>query len=55
MTFVAPTPDVAKLLAAWEAWERGEETPGKTMATLKTAGLRDVLTSLAHTGWTPSA
>lgn len=27
-------------------WERGEATPGRTMANLKTGGLRQVLESL---------
>ena len=42
-----PTPDPAKLLADWMEWERGETTPGRVMADLKTAGLRDVLEHLA--------
>jgi len=28
-------------------WERGEETPGRVMANLKTSGLREVLEQLA--------
>jgi hypothetical protein len=28
-------------------WERGEATPGRVMANLKTAGLRDLLEALA--------
>ena len=35
------------MLAAWMEWERGESTPGRVMADLKTAGLRDVLDQLA--------
>jgi hypothetical protein len=46
-----PPPDPAKLLDAWMAWERGETTPGKVMSELKTAGLPDLLRSLA----TPAA
>lgn len=42
-----PPADPAKLLAAWMEWETGESTPGRVMADLKTAGLRDVLEHLA--------
>lgn len=52
-SFETPAPDLTKLVAAWEEWERGEETPGKTLATLKTAGLPAVLQELVATGWTP--
>jgi hypothetical protein len=38
-----PPPDPAKLLDQWMEWERGEATPGRVMANLKTAGLRDLL------------
>ncbi len=38
-----PAPDPAKLLAYWMEWEKGEETPGRTMSNLKTGGLRDLL------------
>lgn len=55
MTFEAPAPDVAKLQQYWEAWERGEETPGRTIANLKTAGLRQLLEQLAASGWKPGA
>jgi hypothetical protein len=41
-----PLPDPAKLLDEWMEWERGEATPGRVMANLKTAGLRDVLEQL---------
>jgi hypothetical protein len=41
-----PPPDSAKLLDAWMEWERGDETPGRVMANLKTAGMRDLLESL---------
>jgi hypothetical protein len=42
-----PPPDPAKLLAQWMEWERGEATPGRVMANLKTAGLRELLEHLA--------
>jgi len=42
-----PVPDPEKLLAQWMEWERGEATPGRVMANLKTGGLRDLLESLA--------
>ena len=54
-SFETPAPDLSKLIAAWEAWERGEETPGKTMSKLKTAGLPAVLQQLAGSGWAPVA
>jgi hypothetical protein len=42
-----PPPDPKKLLDEWMEWERGEATPGRVMANLKTAGLRDLLEDLA--------
>lgn len=42
-----PPADPTKLLGQWMAWERGEETPGRVMANLKTGGLREVLEALA--------
>lgn len=42
-----PPADPVKLLASWMEWERGEATPGRVMADLKTGGLRDVLEHLA--------
>lgn len=42
-----PPPDPAKLLQTWMEWEAGESTPGRVMADLKTAGLRELLESLA--------
>lgn len=54
MTFELPTPDLKKLLAAWEEWERGEQMPGKVLANLKTAGLPAVLKQLTDSGWTPA-
>lgn len=42
-----PPPDPAKLFDAWMAWERGDNPPGRTLADLKIAGLREVLEQLA--------
>ena len=42
-----PPSDPAKLLASWMEWEKGEITPGRVMADLKTGGLREVLEQLA--------
>ncbi|GDX33198.1 hypothetical protein LBMAG16_00290 [Actinomycetes bacterium] len=53
MSFVPPTPDLQKIIAAWESWERGEEQPGKTIASLKTAGLDVILRDLVASGWAP--
>jgi hypothetical protein len=54
-SFDVPPPDLGKLLAAWEEWERGEaESPGKVLSKLKTAGLPIVLEQLAESGWTPT-
>ena len=36
-----------KLLSQWMEWEKGEATPGRVMANLKTGGLRDLLEALA--------
>ena len=55
MSFEQPAPDLQKLLAAWEQWETGEETPGKVLANLKTAGLPEVLRQLAESGWQPAS
>lgn len=41
-----PPPDPEKLLTYWNEWERGETTPGRTIANLKTAGLPQVLQRL---------
>ena len=43
-----PPPDPAKLLASWMEWERGDVTPGRVMANLKTGGLRELLEGLAR-------
>ena len=42
-----PPPDPAKLLACWMEWERGDTSPGRVMASLKTGGLRELLEELA--------
>ena len=42
-----PPPDPQKLLTHWMEWERGEVTPGRVLANLKTAGMRDILEQLA--------
>lgn len=54
MSFERPGPDLTKLMTAWQEWERGEETPGKVLANMKTAGLGDVLSELVATGWSPA-
>ena len=38
-----PPPEPAKLLNQWEAWERGNELPGRTMANLKTGEAKALL------------
>ena len=53
MPFERPAPDLTKLISAWQAFERGEEAPGKVLANLKTAGLADVLQQLSESGWVP--
>ena len=53
-SFQRPAPDLAKLIAALEEWEKGEETPGRVLANLKTAGLDEVLAQLKAQGWVPS-
>jgi hypothetical protein len=42
-----PPPDPVRLLEQWMEWERGEETPGRVIANLKTSGMRDLLEHLA--------
>lgn len=44
-----PPPDPTRLLAHWMEWEKGEETPGRVIANLKTAGLRELLEQVAAT------
>ena len=53
--FERPAPDLSKIIAAWEEWERGEQTPGKVLANLKTAGLHTVLQQLVAQGWSTTA
>lgn len=55
MAFERPAPDLTKLLAAWESWEKGEETPGRVMANMKTAGLDEILRELVSSGWKPGS
>lgn len=54
MAFEAPAPDLQKLIAAWEEWEKGEQQPGRVLANMKTAGLPQVLQQLVESGWTPA-
>ena len=42
MAFDRPPPDLQKLITAWEQFEAGEESPGRVLANLKTAGLPEV-------------
>lgn len=53
MSFDRPAPDLSKIIAAWEEWERGEQNPGKVLTSMKTAGLADVLKQLVDSGWKP--
>lgn len=53
-TFERPVADVAKIMAAWDEWERGAESPGRTLADMKKAGLADVLRELQNSGWKPT-
>ena len=55
MSFEPPAPDLEKLITAWDEWERGEESPGRVLANLKTAGLPAVLHRLRDEGWKPTA
>jgi hypothetical protein len=55
MAFEAPAPDLNKLISAWEEWEAGEQSPGKVLANMKTAGLPQVLRQLVESGWSPTA
>ena len=50
-TFERPAPDLVKITSAWDRWERGDDTAGRVMADMKTAGLADVLRRLVDTGW----
>ena len=55
MAFDRPPPDLQKLITAWEQFEAGEESPGRVLANLKTAGLPQVLQQLVDAGWTPAS
>jgi hypothetical protein len=54
MAFDRPAPDLTKLLAAWEEFERGEEQPGKVLSKMKTAGFAEILAELIDAGWMPA-
>jgi hypothetical protein len=43
------------LITAWDAFEKGEEMPGRVLANLKTAGLAEILAELKSSGWAPTA
>ena len=43
-----PATDPTKLLSDWLEFERGEESPGRVLANLKTHGMREVLENLAE-------
>ena len=47
MDMEKPPPNPAKLLSAGMEWERGELPPGRTLADLKIAGMRELLEELA--------
>lgn len=55
MAFERPAPDLAKIIDAWEEFEAGEESPGRILANMKTAGLAELLADLREQGWSPSA
>ena len=46
MAFFPPPADVSKLLLAWMEWEKGEATPGRALANMKTGGMKELLQSL---------
>jgi hypothetical protein len=50
-----PAPDPVKLLGQWLEWEKGEETPGRVMANLKTSGMKELLEALAQEQGTAAA
>ena len=52
-TFERPEADLAKIVQAWDEWERGEESPGKALTNMKKAGLDQVLRELHESGWHP--
>ncbi len=54
MTWEQPAPDLGKIIAALDEWERGEQTPGRALANMKTAGLPQILAQLQAEGWSPA-
>ena len=54
MSFQPPAPDLALLRADWEMWEKGEETPGRVLANMKTHGMAELIAELLASGWTPA-
>lgn len=54
-TFERPSPDLSKILTAWEEWEKGEQNPGKVLTNMKTAGLHEILRELSESGWKPAS
>jgi len=55
MSFDQPAPDLTKIVAAWEEFEKGEEMPGRVLANMKTAGIDAVLAELVAAGYTPGS
>ena len=53
-SFERPAPDLSKIIAAWDEWERGEQAPGKVLTSMKTAGLDEILRELVASGWKPA-
>ncbi|MGZ4683153.1 MAG: hypothetical protein ACXWCM_16550 [Acidimicrobiales bacterium] len=50
-----PPPDPAKLLAYWNEFEEGRESPGRVLANLKTAGMAELLNALVAAQAAPAA
>ena len=44
-----PVPDPVTLLSVWMDWEKGDALPGKVLADLKRAGMRELLDALVLT------
>jgi hypothetical protein len=44
-----PPADPVKLLTYWMEWESGDTPPGRVLANLKTAGMKELLESLVAT------
>jgi len=51
MPFEKLAPDLTKLQDSWDAWEKGEETPGRVLANLKIAGFAELLRQLTASDW----